>query len=278
MKENAYAKINLILDVLDKREDGYHNIDFLMTTIDLYDEIEINKSNIDVIEVLNNHDLSNEDNLAFKALKLFKEKYNIDECYKITISKNIPVAAGLAGGSSDAACVLRILNKICNVNVSLDVLVDLGIQLGSDVAFCVYSSLARVQGKGEKVTLINDDIPKSHVLVINSGQHLSTKKVYTSFKPKNVSRIDIDEIIKIKDYETFYKSLRNDLESTAYVLEQSSKLIKDKIEQDFNVTKIMISGSGPTLLVFDQKDVLEKIKKSMKEQYKYAYFEVHKMN
>ncbi len=278
MKERAYAKINLILDILSKREDGYHNIDFLMTTIDLYDEVEIKKSNVDIIEVLNNQDLSNEENLAFKALALFKEAYNINECYKVTISKKIPVAAGLAGGSSDAACVLRILNKICNVNVSLDKLLDLGMQIGSDVAFCLYSSLARVQGKGEKITLIKDNIPKSHVLVINSGQHLSTKKVYNSFKSKNVSRISIDKIIKIKDYKTFYKSLRNDLEYTSYELEPSSKAIKDQIEQNFNVTKIMISGSGPTLLIFDNKDVLEEIKKIIKQEYKHAYLEVHKIN
>ncbi len=275
MKIKAYAKINLILDVLSKREDGYHNIDFLMTSLDLYDEISIEKSNKDEVVVIGNEKLSNKNNLAFKALKLIKENYSVTNNYKIIIKKNIPIAAGLAGGSTDAAAVLKGINEIEKLNINIKNLEDLAIILGSDVPFCLHSCLCKVKGKGEIVEEIENTFSKYYVLMINNGKELSTKEVYDNYKQNKVDKKDIDTILLLDD-EKFYKNLRNDLESVATYLEPSINDIKNDILKVDNVTKVIVSGSGPTVLAFDRNyDKLFKIQKELEN--KYDYIKIYKM-
>lgn len=273
--ERAYAKINLILDVLSKREDGYHNIDFVMSTVNIYDTIIITENiyEKDWIEVPGYKNLAHAHNLAYKALKLLKSKYNINKYYKIIIRKKIPIAAGMAGGSSDAAAVLRMINKIENLNLSLQQLADIGSELGSDVSFCVYSQLARVQGTGEKVQLLKNKIPNTNILVVNPGVGLSTQKVYQNHiinKTKN--KKNIDDILQMSNSETFYNNLRNDLEETAINIEPSIKKLIDSIEKDEDIFKIMVSGSGPTVLIFsDNKKKLEALAASFKNKNMIVY-------
>ncbi len=275
MKIKAYAKINLILDVLNKRDDGYHNINFLMTSLDLYDDIQIVSSLDDEIIVLDNKKLSNENNLAYKALKLIKKKYNIVNNYKISIKKNIPIAAGLAGGSTDAAAVLKGINELEKLNLSIKELEDMAITLGSDVPFCLHSCLSKVSGKGEKVKEIDANFQKYYVLVINNKKELSTKKVYDNFKPNKMTKMDIDKILLLDDVN-FYKSLRNDLENVAISLEPSIKDIKKDVLSCSDVDKVMVSGSGPTVLVFDKN--YEKLKDiENKLSFKYEYIKIYKM-
>ncbi len=275
MKIKAYAKINLILDVLNKREDGYHNIDFLMTSLDLYDEVSIEKSHKDEVVVVGNEKLSNENNLAFKALKIIKDKYGVGNNYKISIKKNIPIAAGLAGGSTDAAAVLKGINEIEKLNIDIKGLEDLAIILGSDVPFCLHSCLCKVKGKGEIVKEIEDTFLKYYVLVINNGKELSTKDVYENYKQNKMVKIDIDKILLLDD-EMFYKSLRNDLETVSISLEPSINEIKNDVLKISDVTKVIVSGSGPTVLAFDKNyDKLLKIQKELSN--KYDYIKIFKM-
>lgn len=273
----AYAKINLILDVLEKRADGYHNIDFLMTCVDLYDEVEVIKNSENDIEVIGNEKLSNKDNLAYKALMLLDSKFSLKNKYKIIIKKNIPVAAGMAGGSTDCAAVLKLINIEENLQLSLEDLVSLGMELGSDVGFCIYSKLAHVEGIGEKISIIDRAIPKSSVLVINPGIELSTKKVYESYIYEYSKKVEIENIIKYPDYEQFYSSLRNDLEKVSVNLEKSIPKIKEDIFEICTPTKVMLSGSGPTLLVFDKDDKLNLIKNKLLENIEYEkyYIKIH---
>ncbi len=275
MKIKAYAKINLILDVLNKREDGYHNIDFLMTSLDLYDDISIDKSDVDEVIVLGNEKLSNENNLAYKALKLIKKNYNISNNYKISIDKNIPIAAGLAGGSTDAAAVLKGINELENLNLCINKLEDMAIELGSDVPFCLHSCLCKVKGKGEIVKEIKSSFDKYNVLMINNGKNLSTKEVYDNYKSNRMAKISIDEILEF-DSDNFYKSLRNDLEDVAISLEPSILNIKDDVLSIDDVSKIMVSGSGPTILVFD-KDYDKLLNIENKLSSKYKYIKIYKM-
>ncbi len=275
MKIKAYAKINLILDVLNKRDDGYHNIDFLMTSLDLYDDVYIEKSEIDNVVVIGNESLSNENNLAYKALKLIKNKYGIVNNYKISIDKKIPVAAGLAGGSTDAAAVLKGINELENLNLTIKELEDMAIDLGSDVPFCLHSCLCKVSGKGEIVQEVNQSFEKYYLLMINNGKELSTKEVYENYKQNRMAKISIDNILKT-DGEQFYKSLRNDLEEVAISLEPSILDIKKDILNIKDVSKIMVSGSGPTVLVFDKDyDKLLEIENCLKTKYK--YIKIYKM-
>ncbi len=145
----APAKINLSLDVLHKRPDGYHEVEMVMTTIDLADRIELTHMSEDKIKILSHNRFVPDDgrNLAYQAAELLKERLNIKKGVAISIDKVIPVAAGLAGGSSDAAATLKGLNRLWDLGLSLDELAELGSEIGSDVSFCVYGGTALATGK-----------------------------------------------------------------------------------------------------------------------------------
>src|SRR5690625_2234538 len=147
--EKAPAKINLSLDVLRKRNDGFHEVEMIMTTIDLYDRIELSFLEQDEIQISteSRYVPNNEQNLAYKAARILKERYNITKGVHIKVKKNIPVSAGLGGGSSDAAAVLRGLNKMWSLDIPIDELAQLGLYIGSDVPFCVVNSTALVKGQ-----------------------------------------------------------------------------------------------------------------------------------
>lgn len=271
MKLRSYAKINLILDVLKKKENGYHEIDFLMTNVDIYDTIFIEKSSKDEVIVKNNISLSNEKNLAYKALKLLKNKYEIKTNYKIIIDKKIPIGAGMAGGSSNAAAVLKGINTLEKLKLSNSQLSKTSSDLGRDIPFCIHSKLARVCGEGEDVKLIEKKIKKSNVLIINPGYELKTKDVYENHSIRKIDGLDISDILKLDEYEIFYSSLRNSLEKTTFLLSDDSLKIYNELKK-YNLTKVMVSGSGPTILVFDQNiDKLKEIFDEYKKKYKHVY-------
>ena len=150
------AKINLSIDVLGKREDGYHLVEMIMQTIDLYDIIKIKEIEIDEINInSNSSDIPlNENNIVYKAAKVLKDQFNIKNGVEIFIEKNIPVAAGMAGGSSNAAAVLVGLNKLWKLNLSEVRLQEIGLKLGADVPFCISGNAALAQGIGEELTYI----------------------------------------------------------------------------------------------------------------------------
>src|SRR5690625_315262 len=154
--EKAPAKINLTLDVLGKRDDGYHNVEMIMTTIDLADRIELISLEKDEVQVYleSRYVPCDERNLAYQAAMIFKEKYKIAQGVRIHIDKSIPVSAGLGGGSTDAAAVLRGLNRLWSLGLSLEELASVGKTIGSDVPFCVHNKTALAQGRGEKLTFI----------------------------------------------------------------------------------------------------------------------------
>ena len=163
----APAKINLALDTLYKREDNYHEVEMVMTTVDLADYITVTPLEKNEIKIKSNEFAMplNEKNLAYQAAKLFKEHFNIDKGVEIYIKKRIPVAAGLAGGSSNAAATLKALKELWQVDCTIDELAELGAKLGSDVPFCVYGGTALATGRGEKIQQIPSP-PKCWVILI----------------------------------------------------------------------------------------------------------------
>ena len=239
MKIKANAKINLVLNVLEKKE-KYHIIDFIMAPISLYDEIEINFSEKDEVIC---EKINQEDNLVYKVLKEFKKKYKIKRNFRIKIKKNIPIGAGLAGGSSDCAFVLMALNQMLDLKLTKEELIEFSRGFGSDIAFFFINKIARVQGYGEKITSIDKKINKK-IILINPLIELSTKKVYESHKLTN-KHGDIKKFIESNNYQDY---LHNDLEESAIKHEPIIQEIKNDLIK-MNLKPIM-SGSGCSVFAF----------------------------
>ncbi|MBQ1769558.1 MAG: 4-(cytidine 5'-diphospho)-2-C-methyl-D-erythritol kinase [Turicibacter sp.] len=253
----APAKINLALDTLYKRKDNYHEVEMIMTTVDLADYITVTSLEKNEIIIKSNEFTMplNEKNLAYKAAKLFKEYFNIDKGVEIYIKKRIPVAAGLAGGSSNAAATLKALKELWNVECTIDELAELGAKLGSDVPFCVYGGTALATGRGEIIQPIPSP-PKCWVILIKPRIGVSTKEIYEALDAKNVEHLDIEgmlQCINEKDYEGICNRLGNSLEEVTLERYPVVAEIKNKLVQ-FGADAVLMSGSGPTVFALVRKE------------------------
>ena len=255
MEEKAYAKINLSLSVLGKRNDGFHELKSVMVPLELCDTIffELDDEEISLVD---DNEIPN--NIIIKTAKLFKERFNIKKGAKIALHKEIPIEAGLAGGSADSSATLRGLNRLWNVNASLDELMEISKELGSDNPFCVYNKKAIIEGRGERLTFIDGKID-SDVLLIKPPYGASTREIFKNHICKNNSnRTDaLLEAIHKNDINLINKATYNDLEETTMRLIPNLRELKEYISQ--MGYKVMMSGSGPTLFILGKKDDFEKI-------------------
>lgn len=273
--EKAPAKINLALDVINKRKDGFHNLKMVMTTVDLFDRITFEKIDDDkIILNSNKHYLPNDDrNLVYKVVKLIKDIYKIKTGVKIYIDKNIPVAAGLAGGSSDAAATIRALNKMFKLGMNLSDMIKIGEQIGSDVPFCIYNKTAIAEGRGEILTPINK-MPKCWVILVKPKFGVSTKEIFDNINYPNLEHPDVDQIILAlinQDYHQLCSLIGNSLENVTFNLYPEVKEIKEKLLL-LDVDAALMSGSGPTVFGFVKKEkkakkILNSIDKSKYKVY-----------
>lgn len=271
MRVRAYAKVNLVLNVLNKRDDGYHEIDFLMATANLYDTLDIKKATTNHVECINAPYVKMESNLCYLAWLKLQEMYNLEGCIDIKINKKIPVAAGMAGGSADCAATILAINEMFNLNLSLEEMAEIGATLGSDVPFCIYSTFSRAQGRGEKMTVLNKKLPKFHLVIINPGVALSTPSVFKNHVITN-NHGNIDKFLEELTYKDMLKNLHNDLEETAIKLQPSISEIKDYIAKKYD-NKVLLSGSGPTILVFcEELDEMYEIYNYAKKKYNKTFF------
>ncbi|MBE5108988.1 4-(cytidine 5'-diphospho)-2-C-methyl-D-erythritol kinase [Bacillus thuringiensis] len=246
----APAKINLSLDVLGKRQDGYHEVKMIMTTIDLADRLELTELAEDRIEILSHNRYVPDDqrNLAYQAAKLLKEKFNVKKGVSITIEKTIPVAAGLAGGSSDAAATLRGLNKLWDLGLTIDELAELGAEIGSDVSFCVYGGTAIATGRGEKIEHIKTP-PSCWVILAKPHIGVSTADVYGNLKLNRVTHPNVDrmvDVINAGDYKGICDTVGNVLEDVTFKMHPEVARIKAQMKR-FGADAVLMSGSGPTV-------------------------------
>lgn len=251
--EKAPAKINLALDVLEKREDNYHNLHMVMTTIDLYDRITFEKINQNEIILNSNKPFlpNDERNLVYKTVHLMKEEFNINYGLKVYINKNIPVSAGLGGGSSDAAATIRALNKLFKLNLTMDEKMEIAAKIGSDVPFCVYNKTAMAKGRGEIITAL-PKVPKCWVLLIKPHFGVSTKDVFENISMDEIIHPDVEAVIsaiKQQDYRELCQSIGNSLEEITFILYPEVKEIKRKLSL-LSVDATLMSGSGPTVFAF----------------------------
>lgn len=257
--EKAYAKINIALEVGPVEEDGYHSVQNIMVPIDLYDELFFQKSAEDIIE----SSKEIEENICLKAVKLFKQKFNITDCVSITLNKNIPIMAGLAGGSSDAAATLRGVNRLFEVNATYDDLYELACKLGSDVPFFLRIQTALCTGHGDKILPLDVNFSNLSFLIVKPNFGLSTKEVYQNYQwegiSKNVAIQRLLDAIQDRDMDLIDECIFNDLEDTALKMSPALADIFHKIEGLSYVPHI--SGSGPSIFILNAKTVdLENIK------------------
>ena len=255
--ETAPAKINLTLDTLYKRGDGYHEVEMIMTTIDLNDRLSFEKRNDAriVLKVDETFIPSDDRNLAYRAALLMKETYQIKQGVTITLEKNIPVAAGLAGGSSDAAATMRGMNRLFELNRSLDELSELSAAIGSDVPFCVHGTTALCTGRGEMLEILPKP-PSAWVIVAKPQAGLSTPEIYGGLdlsQPFPVHTQQCLKAIEENDYDALCKSLSNRLEPVSMRLQPEIAKIKTNMLNNGSVGALM-SGSGPTVYGLAQRE------------------------
>ncbi len=257
--EKAPAKINLSLDVLRKREDGYHDVHMAMTTVDLADRVECeeNENGSDGIIIRSTASFVPEDkrNFAYQAAKIIKDRYKIKTGLTITISKEIPVAAGLAGGSSDAAATIRALNKLWKLKMSVHDMYSVAEQIGSDVSFCVTGGTAVATGRGEKILPISTP-PSCWVVLAKPAVSVSTADIYKALDIDRAVHPDVNgmvEAIEAQDFEKMCKLLGNSLESvTPHKVPEVSQIKNQMIKM--GAEGVLMSGSGPTVFGLTQYD------------------------
>lgn len=271
------AKINLSIDVLGKREDGYHLVEMIMQTIDLFDKIKIFSLKEDTIIIESNSlDIPlDSTNIVYKAADLIKKQYNIKEGVKIIIEKNIPIAAGMAGGSSNAAAVLVGLNQLWQIKLSENKLKELGLKLGADVPFCIGGQTALAENIGEKLTKIDGLSENIFILVCKPELFVSTKEIYEEIdskiiekRPNNKLLIQLLKENKIQQIaDNMYNVLEEVTRERYPVIEEIEKIMMEN-----DALGSMMSGSGPTVFgLYINREDAENCKNKLLKKFSQVY-------
>lgn len=270
MRLQAFAKINLGLDVLGKREDGYHEVRMIMQTIRIYDQLDMRKSVEPGIHLTTNKKYIpvDENNLVWRAAKLMMDTCGIMEGVSIHLHKVIPVAAGMAGGSSDAAATLVGMNRLFHCGLSKEKLMELGVQIGADVPYCVLRGTALAEGIGEKLTVL-PPMPDCWILIGKPGISVSTKYVYTTLD-LNTDTVhpDIDGMKKALEDGNLYgitERMGNVLQDVTIPAYPEVERIKEQMKA-LGAVNAMMSGSGPTVFgIFDNEEKAQEACQKLRE-------------
>ncbi|XCY69906.1 4-(cytidine 5'-diphospho)-2-C-methyl-D-erythritol kinase [Streptococcus iniae] len=274
--ERAPAKINLGLDIIGKRHDGYHDLDMVMVSVDLCDYITVSPMDEDRILIQSDCSKMPVDNKndVYKAALLVKKAYGITQGVSIFLRKKIPVCAGMGGGSSDAAATLRALNRLWNLNMSCQEMIGLGMAIGSDVPYCIEAGCARVGGKGEKVEQLAGRF-SSWVVLVKPEFGISTRTVFPKLDLERISRVDIDALvtaIETKNYSTLQTVMGNSLEDVSIAKMPFIQKIKDRMLAS-GADVALMTGSGPSVFALCRAEkqadrVVNSLKGFCKEVYK----------
>lgn len=263
--KKAHAKLNLSLDVTGKRENGYHDIKTLMVMTDLYDEMKFSKS--DKLEILGDFDFDMKENFIYKAYLALRDYVAKDLPFKVEIEKNIPMAGGLAGGTSNGAGTFYALNDLYDLKIPNKDLIKLSSSLGADFTYMMTGGTKLASGIGEILEEVRP-IELDNVLVVNPGYGVSTKEVYESIKIEE-KRIDFDEVLQALydlDIKRLNKVLKNKMEDVVFEKHRDLLEIKNKM-REFNSASLM-SGSGATIFgIFENKNDLEDAYRHFKRTY-----------
>lgn len=286
--KKAYAKINLGLDILFKREDSYHELKMLMQTIDLYDELEFSLINEDKIELsieyfdelnkdllIKDKGLNKENNIVFKAASLIKKEYKVPFGVSIILRKNIPIAAGLAGGSTDCATTLIALNELFKLKLSKEDLFNISLKLGLDVAYFINAGTIFASGKGENLKRLKN-LREIDLILIKPKCSIATKEAYEKFDFENKIEVDIDAIVSAieeDDINKMAQNIKNVMEAYAIKKYPFIKILKDELIKRGAISACM-SGSGPSIFgIFTNKEKLFSCYKYLKDEKLKDYIE-----
>ncbi len=285
IKYKAYAKINLGLDVINKREDGYHNVNMIMQNIDVYDVVIVKKMDKSeqsekIILKTDNPNLPiDNNNIAYRAALLMLDEYNIDIPIKIKIEKNIPISAGLAGGSTDAAAVLSCLNILFDLGIDKLNLMKLGLRLGADVPFCILGNTALAKGIGEILTPLSNKL-ETILILAKPSTGVSTESVYKNLVLSGQSNSEkIENIIDALSSNNLFllsDNLFNLLETVTIPNNPIVQTLKDDLK-NYGALNSLMSGSGPSVFgLFDDINKAEKAYKKMKADARADYLTITK--
>ena len=270
MKLRAYAKVNLGLDVVRRREDGYHEVSMIMQMIRIYDQLELKKATDPGIHLTTNREdiPVDEHNLVYKAAKLLMDAYHVEEGVDIYLEKSIPVAAGMAGGSSDAAATMIGINELFSLNLSEKELMEWGVKIGADVPYCIMKGTALAEGIGEILTPL-PPLPECHILIGKPEMGVSTKYVYTHLNLKEQTKHpDIAGMVQALRDGNLYgitDRMENILESVTIPACPVIAEIKEHMKAHGAVNALM-SGSGPTVFgIFDDEEKAAEAYRQLKE-------------
>lgn len=267
---NAYAKVNLGLDVLRRREDGYHELRMIMQTVDLYDTLTLEKTEEPGISMTCNVEglPCDERNLVYKSAKLMFDTYGLPGGIRMHLEKRIPMAAGMAGGSTDAAAVFNGINELYELGVSKERLCELGVKIGADVPYCIVGGTALSEGIGEVLTQL-PNVPDCIVLIAKPDFDVSTKYVYENLHANSLTyHPDIDAqvaAIRAGDLAGVIKVMDNVLETVTEKKYTEITTIKNVMEEH-EAMRAMMSGSGPTVFgLYEDADKAKEAAEAIRE-------------
>ncbi len=267
----AYAKINLGLDVVRRLENGYHEVKMVMQTVGIYDELTLKRTAEGIRVTTDTEELpTNEDNLIYRAAKIMMEEYGLEGGVHIHLKKNIPIAAGMAGGSTDAAATFKGMNRLFDLECTLEELMKLGVRVGADVPYCILGGTALAEGIGEKLTSLNP-APDCYVLVAKPDISVSTKYVYEALDSGEIeAHPDIDGMVAA----IWEESLQGILDRMGNVLETVTVReypviaeLKERMKE-LGALNSLMSGSGPTVFgIFVNEVIAREAFHEMKKEY-----------
>ncbi len=262
---NAMAKINLGLDVLRQKEDGYHEVRMIMQTVHIYDRLQLTRTKEPGIVLTTNQRFlpTNESNLAYRAAKLLMDEFQITQGVEISLQKNIPVAAGMAGGSTDAAAVLIGVNEMFGLGLDNQALMERGVTIGADVPYCIMGGTALAEGIGEKLTVL-PEMPQCSILVVKPNINVSTKFVYENLHANELppeAHADIDtqlDALRQRDLSKLASVMGNVLQTVTEPAYPIITELKDLMKEQ-GALNAMMSGSGPTVFgLFEEEETAKK--------------------
>ena len=288
MKVRAFAKINLCLDVLRRKENGYHEVEMVMTNVDIFDVLELKELEEKKILLRSyNTDLAmDETNLIYKAIALLQKETGKTFGVEVLLEKNIPMEAGMAGGSADAAATLKAINELFALGVSDERLLELGASLGADIPFCIMGGTVLASGIGEKLRRLSP-LPKMKLLIVKPKAGLSTKKVYESLDIDGLNKAgfihkDVGEMVSVIESDEADKTkiekiagrLNNILEVPSIRLLPLIAYIKQKM-LDNNCLGALMSGSGTAIFgIYENDEDMIKTKEILEKDDRINYIQI----
>ncbi|MFV0379209.1 MAG: 4-(cytidine 5'-diphospho)-2-C-methyl-D-erythritol kinase [Anaerorhabdus sp.] len=268
MKEKAYAKINLCIDVVRKREDGYHDLEMVMLPIDYFDWVIIEKDIETTFKSNAGYLPINDKNTVIKAINIIKKDYNITDEFRIEVIKHIPTRGGLAGGSADGAAAIRIMNRMYNLKMSQEKLIEIGKRVGSDVPFCIFNRCAYVSGTGDTLEMFDIDFDYE-ILLVKPGGGIATPRAFNALNIELADHPDCKEMMRgliEKDHNKIKANLLNSLEEPALRINKKINAVKNELKE-LGFDLVLMSGSGATVFALSKdKRLIREAHKIMKSK------------